>query len=159
MAQTKDRRPLVQPGQMMPRVRLDGPAGSRHLTGSGTRSTLLVFLHPEPCDQCRAFLDEVTGCTGALKEWATSLVAVVPPGTEAADRGFPVLHDDGEARGQLGIGRDEAAVLLADRWGEVVEVAAISGDHRFPLPGQLVESAKILDLSCGECNVPAAEWR
>lgn len=48
MARTKDTRPLIQPGQMMPRVKLDGPAGSRHLTGPGNQSTLLIFLHPEP---------------------------------------------------------------------------------------------------------------
>ncbi len=39
------------------------------------------------------------------------------------------------------------------------EVATFGDDHGFPLPSQLVESAKIVDLSCGECNVPGPEWR
>jgi len=47
---------------------------------------------------------------------------------------------------------------LADRWGEVFEAATVGADHGFPPAGQLVESAKIVDLSCGECNVPGPEW-
>ena len=66
---------------------------------------------------------------------------------------------DGAARARLGLPPDDAAVLLTDRWGEVFEVATFDRQHDFPLPRQLVESSKIVDISCGECNVPAPEWR
>jgi hypothetical protein len=66
------------------------------------------------------------------------------------------LDDDG--RRKLGVRSDEAAVVLADRWGEVFEAATFDADHDFPTSRQLIESAKILDLSCGECNVPGKEW-
>ena len=153
---------LIQPGQSLPRLKLDSPDGPKHLTRSGTQSTLVVYLHPEPCQPCAGYLEELAPVAADLREWATSLVAVVP--ADQADQAdqegpFPLLHDDAAARRQLGIGQDEAAVLLADRWGEVFEAAAVGADHGFPLPSQLVESAKILDLSCGECNVPGAEWR
>ncbi len=150
---------LVQAGQILPRVKLDGPDGPRPLSRPGNQSVLVVYLHPEPCEPCASYLGEVADTLGDLREWATAPVAVAPPAHWLEDPGFPLLHDDEEARRQLGIGTDEAAVILADRWGEVVEVATVGDDHGFPLPRQLVESAKILDLSCGECNVPGAEWR
>ena len=152
-------RALVQAGQMLPRVKLDGAGGPRPLSGPGHQSVLVVYLHPEPCRACADYLHEVADCVDDLRQWATSPVAVVPSSSQLEAGPFPLLHDDDEARRQLGIGRDEAAVILADRWGEVVEVATFGQDHVFPLPRQLVESAKILDLSCGECNVPSAEWR
>ena len=150
---------LVHAGQILPRVTLDGADGPRLLARAGNRSVLVVYLHPEPCEPCAGYLAEVADALAELREWATAPVGVVPPAHGLDDPGFPLLHDDGEARRQLGIGTDEAAVILADRWGEVVEVATVGADHGFPLPRQLVESAKILDLSCGECNVPGAEWR
>jgi len=72
---------------------------------------------------------------------------------------FPLLRDDGGVtRQRLGIGGREAAVILADRWGEVFEATTVDDDHGFPPAGQLVESAKIVDLGCGECNAPSPEW-
>ena len=153
---------MIQPGQILPRLRLNGSGGSRSVAGPGNQSSLLVYLHPEPCGPCASYVGELAEAVGDLREWATSLFVVGPSGQDedAKAGSIPVLRDDdGEARRQLGIGQDEAAVILADRWGEAVEVAIFGADHGFPLPRQLVESAKILDLSCGECNVPSAEWR
>ena len=149
---------MIQTGQILPRLRLDGPDGSRNVPGPGNQSSLLVLLHPEPCGSCADYLSELADAVDDLRQWATSLVVVAPNGSEVGR--IPVLGDDGgDARRQLGIGQDEAAVILADRWGEAFEVATFGADHGFPLPSQLVESAKILDLSCGECNVPGVEWR
>ena len=151
---------LISVGDILPRLSLAGPAGIRHAVGPGATAPLLLFVHPAPCPACDDYLAGVAVVVDDLASWATRVVAVAPgAGVEEAGP-FPVLGDqDGAARRRLGIGDDEAAVLLADRWGEVFEVAAFGPDHGFPLPRQLVESAKIVDLSCGECNVPSPEWR
>ncbi len=148
---------MLQPGQILPRLSLEGPSGTRSVAGPGNQSSLLVFLHPQPCQPCTGYLSELADTAGDLAQWATNLVVV---GAESEVGAIPVLQDKGGGgRRQLGIGQDEAAVILVDRWGEAFEVAAFGADHGFPLPSQLVESAKILDLSCGECNVPSPEWR
>jgi len=121
---------------------------------------LLVFAHPGPCTDCATYLDEISQVVDDLRSWGTRLVGVLPDGEDASPCPFPLLSDQSdEGRRRLGIGADEAAVILTDRWGEVFEVAAYGRDHDLPLPRQLIESAKIVDLTCGECNVPGPEWR
>ena len=152
-------RQLVKEREVLPRLTLPRADGGGKMTLTGQQSSLLVFVHPDPCSDCAAYLGELAGSVDDLRGWATRLL-VVAAGGGVGDQPFPVLRDaDGNARRRLGIGDEEAAVLLTDQWGEVFEVATFGPDHGFPLPRELVESAKIVDLSCGECNVPGPEWR
>ncbi len=149
---------LIRQGEILPHLTLSGPGGAPSVPWPGRHATILVVAHPGPCAGCTRYLDELSGSITDLQEWATRLLGV----RSQCDEGhpFPLLGDvDGTARQRLGIKDGQAAVILADRWGEVVEAAAVGADHAFPLPHQLVESAKIVDLSCGECNVPSEEWR
>ena len=152
-------RRLIKEREVLPRLTLPRAEGDGKMALTGQQSSLLVFVHPRPCDDCAAYLAELAGSLDDLRGWATRLL-VVAGKVDVGDQLFPVLRDDdGAARHRLGIGGEDAAVLLTDRWGEVFEVATFGPDHGFPLPRELVESAKIVDLSCGECNVPGPEWR
>jgi len=151
-------RKVIGAGDLLPRLTLDGPDGPRSAPWPGNQATLLVLVHPGSCPECTGYLDEVAGAVDDLRSWGTQVVGVTSG--SLPDLPFVVLGDgDGACRRRLGIADGEAAVLLADRWGEVNEVATFGADHGFPLPRQLVESAKIVDVSCGECNVPGPEWR
>lgn len=44
------------------------------------------------------------------------------------------------------------AVLVADRWGEVVHVAAVSDPEQFPSPGELLEWLQYIQHRCPECE-------
>ncbi len=150
---------LIGEGDLLPRLTLADADGPRSAPWPGSRATLLVLVHPEDCPPCAGYLDEVGGAVDDLRSWGTQVVGVTS-GPLPGDLPFLVLGDhDGGGRRRLGIADDEAAVLLADRWGEVMEMATFGADHGFPVPRQLVESAKIVDVSCGECNVPGPEWR
>ena len=150
---------LISAGDLLPRLTLEGGDGPRNAPWPGQLATLLVLVHPDGCPACADYLGEVGDAVDDLRSWGTQVVGVTP-GPLPDHLPFLVLGDeDNSGRRRLGIADDEAAVLLADRWGEVFEVAAFGGDHGFPLPRQLVESAKIVDVSCGECNVPGPEWR
>lgn len=153
-------RRLLRAGEQLPPFSLPGPDGPRKVPGAGNQASMLVFVHDRDCAACERYLDEIGAAVTGLGEWATRLLAVAPRGEPSSDRPFPVLVDEGGAvRRRLGIGDDEAAVLLADRWGELFEAATFGTEHDLPLPRQLIESAKILDVSCGECNVVSPEWR
>lgn len=148
----------ISEGELLPRLTLAGPEGPRNTPWPGNLATVVVLVHPDACPECAAYLGEVGGAVVDLRSWGTQVVGVTS-GPLPDDLAFLVLGDqDGGGRRRLGILDDEAAVLLADRWGEVMEVATFGADHGFPLPRQLVESAKIVDVSCGECNVPGPEW-
>lgn len=152
-------RRLIREGDIVPPLTLAPASGGAEVRlPGGHQASLLVFAHPEACRPCADYLGELADAVEDLRGWGTRLVAVAPP--DPPDLPFPVVGDEGgAARRRLGIGDDEAAVVLADRWGEVFEVAAIDDAHDFPLPRHLIESAKIVDVSCGECNVPSPEWR
>ncbi len=153
-------RKLIQAGSILPPLDLTDGDGSRTALLPSPQALLLVFAHPGPCSRCASYLGEVSGAVDDLRSWGTRLIGVLPDGENVAPLSFPVLRDQGEeARRRLGIGAAEAAVILTDRWGEVFEVATYDSSHDLPLPRQLIESAKIVDLTCGECNVPGPEWR
>lgn len=152
--------PLIRAGQVLPRLPLVHADGAPAPLVPSSQALLLVFAHPGPCTSCAGYLDEVAGVVDDLRSWGTRILGVVQGGEDAAPGHLQVLRDqDGEGRRRLGVGADEAAVILTDRWGEVFEAAAYGRDHDLPQPHQLVESAKIVDLTCGECNVPGPEWR
>lgn len=152
-------RRLIRQGQILPPLALTTTQGEQ-VSIPGNRATILVFTHPGGCPVCAGYLIEAGTVAGDLGDWATRLVAVLPAGDRLDRLPFAVTNDpDGRARSRLGIPPADAAVLLMDRWGEVFEVATFDADHDFPLPRQLVESSKIVDISCGECNVPGADWR
>jgi len=157
---TEADRTSIRVGAILPRLALAGNDGPSSLTLPANRALLLVVLHPGGCTGCSTYLTEVAGIVDDLRDWGTRVVVVGVVSSAPCDDElpFPLLGDEGGARDRLGLG-DDAAVILADRWGEVMEVGTVGADHDFPLPAHLVESAKIVDLSCGECNVPSAEWR
>jgi len=150
---------VIGVGEILPSLVFSGPGGEPVAPLPANQASLLVVVHPGSCPECATYLDEVAEVALDLRSWATRVVGV---GTECAPDlhlPFPLLRDDaGVTRQRLRIGGQDATVILADRWGEVFEVATVGADHRFPPAGQLVESAKIVDLSCGECNVPGPEW-
>ena len=150
---------MISEGDLLPRLTLGGAEGPRSAPWPGNLATVVVLVHPSPCDACSAYLREIADAVDDLRAWGTQVVSVTPdPAPD--DLPFLVLGDeDGAGRRRLGVADATAAVLLADRWGEVIEMATTGSDHGFPLPRQLVESAKIVDVSCGECNVPGPEWR
>lgn len=151
---------LIQAGSILPGLRLVAADGNHSALIPSSQALLLVFAHPGPCPRCASYLDEVRGAVDDLRSWGTRPIGVLSDGGDAAPGTVPLLRDEGdEGRRRLGIGAEEAAVILTDRWGEVFEVAVYGCDHDLPLPRQLIESAKIVDLTCGECNVPGPEWR
>jgi peroxiredoxin len=44
------------------------------------------------------------------------------------------------------------AVLVADRWGEVVHAAAVSDPAHFPAPAELLEWLQYIQHRCPECE-------
>ncbi len=151
---------LIRAGSILPRLDLAGGEGGRTALLPSSQALLLVFAHPGRCTECASYLDEISGVVDDLRSWGTRLVGVLPDDEDGEPGPFPLLRDQGdEGRRRLGIGAAEAAVILTDRWGEVFEVATYDSSHDLPLPRQLIESAKIVDLTCGECNVPGPEWR
>lgn len=148
----------LEVGGRLPSVTLPALSSERSvsLRGPSRQSTVLVFPHPD-CSACRQELQGLTEIHDDLDDWATTPMAVV---TEA-DRDladalpYPVLLDDeGQARDRCGLAEREAAVVVADPWGEIYEVSRAGDDHAFPAGDELVSWARYLSTRCPECGVP-----
>ena len=130
----------------------------------GRHGLTVVFTHGAGCAACRAYL------AGGLEEYAAyaeenaELLAVVPDEAEAVAAlrcdlalPFPVLVDaDGRAFARYGLtpGRD-AAVLVADRYGDPRLWQVASTDHDLPPHAKLLTELRYLALTCsGGCSVP-----
>jgi hypothetical protein len=54
---------------------------------------------------------------------------------------------------------EEAALVIADEWGEVYSVADAGTGHRFPTPPEIIEWVRFLAIQCPECEGPEGEWK
>lgn len=125
---------------------------------------VVVIPHARACAPCAALLDEVAAVADDLRAWDARAVVLAAsddgqlpgtsgPGPEQAERtGIETVIDfDGELRAAADIAGDEAAVLVADRYG-VIWYADVSHGHDLPAPEELVERAKYLAIQCPECE-------
>ncbi|MFN2557794.1 MAG: redoxin domain-containing protein [Nitriliruptorales bacterium] len=145
-------------GGRLPSLTLPALASERsiNLRGQGRQSTVLVLPHPD-CSACRAELEELAERTDELDDWdATPLAVVTEADRELADAlPYPVLlDDDGQAHARCGVAEGEAALVVADPWGEIYEVSRSDDDHAFPDGDELVSWVRYLSMRCPECGVP-----
>jgi peroxiredoxin len=158
---TVPREGLLAPNFELPRS--DG--GSVRLRSyRGRRGLAVLFTHGAACAACRHYLAGGLETYAAYAEETAELLAVVPDCAEAAAAlrhdlalPFPVLVDaDGRAftRYGLTLGGD-AAVLVADRYGEPRLWRVADADHDLPPHSTLLAELRYLALSCsGGCSVP-----
>lgn len=89
------------------------------------RTTVLVKLHSAECEGCRHYLDQLAASAAEFEVWGASLV--VAPGPS-----------------------DDAAVIVADQYGQIYDAVYTGGGHQFPAPRQLEEWLKFLGTLCPE---------
>lgn len=149
----------ISVGERLPAVTLEPVAGQPlDLRRTPHESSVLVFVHPG-CGDCRAYLEGLEGWAERLRAWGGQVLVVVE--SRAAARTMTrvvsstVLCDpDGGARVGTGLAADEAAVIVADKFGTVYRVVSTGGGHDLPEPGELLEEIRYLGSQCPECGVP-----
>lgn len=158
--------PLLRPGDRLPPLTLEATGGrSIHLRAPSRDASVLVFPHSAECEDCRAYLRALSDEADELRQWYGRILAVLPPcpaaesaasNGEARDRSlaFPVLMDtSGEARERCGVAPGEAAILIADRYGEVYEATGAGAEHAFPSVRDVESWLRFLATQCPECGV------
>ena len=130
----------------------------------GRRSLALLFTHAPPCPACRAYLSSALDRYAAYADEGAEVIAVVPGDAAAVSElrhelalPFPVAVDTaGSAFGRYGLtpGRD-AAVMVADRYGEPRLWSVAGPDHTLPAHADLLAELRYLALTCaGGCTTP-----
>jgi hypothetical protein len=110
-------------------------------------ATILVGIHSAACRGCLAYLEEFGPLEHEFRFWDARLLVTVPGGAPAAQVRFGrLLRDDGERFSS----RRRAAVLVADRYGQIFDLRRAGPRHDFPAPGELLEWLKYLGTLCPE---------
>jgi peroxiredoxin len=154
---------LLLPDFTLPRA--GGGAPLRPRAYRGKRSLALIFTHGPECPHCRTYLTGALDQYAAYAEESAEVIAVmagdeITAGEARRELGlpFPVLADaDGAAFARYGLtaGRD-AAVLVADRYGEPRLWSVAGPGHDLPAHTALLAELRYLALTCagGACSTP-----
>ncbi len=92
-------------------------------------------------------------------EDAEVLLIAPPDATELPEHRFPILVDgDGRMHRELGaeINPPQAAVYVADRFGEVYGAYRTADGHPLPSVGEVLNWLEFINRQCPECEPP--EW-
>lgn len=151
---------LLAVGAMLPAATLPArdPSGrDLRLRWQPNGTLVLVLPHPGGCSGCDRYLRDLAAHAGEYRVWDSRPVAVLPADAPAPPQlPFPVVTDpDGRLRAGCGLG-DGAAVLIADRFGQVHRSAAGgAGEHPFPeAASELLDEVRHLGIQCPECDQP-----
>lgn len=135
----------------------------------GRRSLALVFTHGPACDACRTYLEGAMDRYDAYAEAGAEVLAMLPAEREAATEmrrraalPFPVLVDvDGAVFARYGLEAGcEAAVMVADRYGEPRLWQLAGSEHDLPEHDAVLAELNYLALTCGGgCSRPEGGWR
>lgn len=171
---TETPEPGCRPGTRLPDLTLptlDG--GTVRWRSPAEGSPVVVFLHSPACSSCRSYLDGLARAAPDFRDWSGRVLVVfatadtgsAPEAGDATAQAWPFVvsvDEDGKARARCGIGEDHAAVIIADRWGEVYFAAGEKSERALPDPPAIEEWLRYLATQCPECGVPdesgAGEW-
>jgi hypothetical protein len=151
-------------GQSLPRGTVELADGEAVLLRpSPHRATVLVLPHAGECEACRRYV-ELTLREARLDPWSATLVTVAPDEASVAFLApvAPRVALDPSFRRACGVADGRAAVLVADRHGQIWEQTVTDGHTDLPGPDQLEQDVRFIAIQCPECDVPdvpgLGEW-
>ncbi len=135
-------------------------AGEENLRLQERYARLVFFPHPGADGECAAYVRRHAGAARDLADWDARTIAVVSAGEDEAGaalqegaRGVTVLVDrpgDAGARARAGVSAQSAAILIADRFGEIWHGYDFGGGHAFPDVRELEAWLRYLGTMCPE---------
>ncbi len=171
----KDR---LRVGMRLPALRLATVSGAQIDVRLGGRdASVIVLVDDDAMERATAFLERLARAAPEFRVWGGRILGVVRPADrapgESADPsivrawagleqrlGFPLLLDrEGRTRDWTPAA---AAVLVADRFGDVYHVAEGAELWDLTTPSELEDWLRFLATQCPECGVPDSpghgEW-
>lgn len=145
----------------LPYVALErvGRAGEENLRRQERFARAVFFTHGGGCAECAAYARTLAGAVPALADWDARVLVVFPPGDRAAATslaeeapGLSVLLDTAStrARSTAGVRPESAALLVADRFGDLWHGYDAGAGHRLPDIRELEDWLRYLGTLCPE---------
>lgn len=131
----------------------------------GRRSLLLAFVCDAACARCGRFLANALERYAEYADAGAEVLAIIPGNVDSARSlqhtlalPFPVLADEGRTVAtRYGLNPGEAAVLVADRYGEPRIWQRGGSSHTLPPHAPLLAELRYLSLTCSG-GAPRPLW-
>jgi hypothetical protein len=128
---------------------------------SASRDARLLLIVAGDDAGAAAALEPIADAARDIEHWYARLFVVATGSADAARRlddrlgsRLSVLNDADEAAARrLGLAGGGAALFVADRYGQIYEVAGAPSAAGLPAASELEEWAKFLATQCPECGV------
>ena len=141
---------------------LPGGAGGegRGRRGLGREAAVVVFLPIGEPDVGAEYVARLAGRGDRFRLWGGRVVVAAPDPEPVmprltGDQPFDVLADPrGETRRRWGLDEADAALFVADRWGQIFHAEVASDTDRLSDADEVEEWLKYLATQCAECGVP-----
>ena len=152
-------------GVRLPSIALASAEGAR-VPVRGHRGPVVVFVpHAPDCAGCLAYVRDLAASADAIAEWGASIRVIADAnaaqakalGAAAGNRIRVLLDPERVLAARVAAG--EAAVLVADEWGEIYFTAEAAAAHDLPAADEIVQWARFVAVQCPECEQPEGEWR
>jgi len=150
-------------GDMLPHFVLPAVGGGQVSSADFKgKKNLVIYLFDPECPPCVGFLDRLTQITALARELNAEILTIGGESAQAlavrlGDKRppFPVLGDEsGKTLGSFGT--EAAALLVADRFGEIRERVDAQADS-LPDLDRVLDLLSLVEMECPECGVPTWE--
>jgi hypothetical protein len=153
-------RPLAA-GDRLPILELrSAPHGRIEKFRQRSPDALVLLLLPEDGPASRVTVEALADRAEAIEHWYAHILVVAGPPEHAAEiashtRGkLTVIADPDRATFErIGIAAGNAALVIADRYGQIYELAEATAATEIPSTDEIEEWTKFLATQCPECGV------
>jgi ribosomal protein S27E len=130
------------------------------------RNRIVLFAHPGTCAGCSGYARQLIALQEHFALWdgdvwllggSLAQLAEHIPADRARIAGDPARR----AHQRCGLPEQRAVVVVADRWGQVWDIATSDDDHALPDPADLCATTQFIAVQCPECETldqPPGEW-
>ncbi|MCW5981833.1 MAG: hypothetical protein KIT09_27355 [Bryobacteraceae bacterium] len=137
--------------EFLPDIELPATLGGTpvQVRGSGGKTSVLFAIHGVRCGDCQEYIDQLARIAGGFEVWDAQLLVLAPAPLEEAARlrsfGTILADEDGRLAAS-----GSAAVIVADRYGQIFHAASCGASHNLPSAREIEEWLKYLGTLCPE---------
>lgn len=152
----------LRAGDRFPMLELPAaPNGRSRQLRNASRDALILLVLPREMGPWEDDLASIADAVREIEQWYARVHIVVRAGLDEAGTlrerlggRISVLSDpEGSAAERLGIASDRAALIVADRYGQVYEVEQAPPGSPLPNADEIEQWTRFLATQCPECGV------
>ena len=130
------------------------------------RNRTVLFAHPGTCASCASYGTQLIALRDRFALWDGDVWlvgdSVARLAEHTSDDQVRIASDPTRrAHQRCRLPQQHAAVVVADRWGQIWQIAISGDNHALPDPTDLCVTTQFIAVQCPECDTldqPVSDW-